>query len=138
VGRDDPGTEDPIVARHSEYRRDRAPDRCGTQVALPGIRADHLLDGAAPGRDAGVGSRGYRCGPQAGPHPARQGPQGPIGAAAGPDLPGAARLVVQASSSAVAVPQCLRLDGDHPPGLRPHGPRRGTGGDEEDAGRLRH
>ena len=41
-------------------RRDRAPDRCAREVALPGVCADHLLDGLAPGRDPGAGGRRYR------------------------------------------------------------------------------
>ncbi len=82
---------------NSECCRNRAPAWRGAQAALPGVCADHLFDGLAPGRNAGAGSRRYRpCAPP-GPHPARQGPQGPPGAVAGLDLSGLAGLVVQAS-----------------------------------------
>jgi len=110
----------------------------GAQAALPGVCADHLFDGLAPGRKAGATSRGYRRGPTPGPHTARQGPQGSAGAVAGSDLPGATRLVVQASPSATAVSQCLRLDGYGPPGGLAYGPRRRASGNEAHAGRLQH
>ena len=134
VGQDDPGTEDQITAGYSERCRDRAIDWCCAQVALPGIRADDLFDGLAPGRDACAASRGYRCGPKAGAHSTRQGPQGSAGATSGSDLPGASCLVVEASTPTPSVSQGQWIDGDRPPGAVAYGSRRRADGHEEDAG----
>jgi integrase len=68
----------------------------------------------------------------------RRGLQGPARAVARFHLPGAARPVVQASQSAVAVPECARLIRTHCRRGPANGPRWCAGGDESRGALLRN